>query len=120
MERQRGRLVKSTGDGVLATFDGPARAVRAAMTLTKEMTQAGVPIRAGLHTGEIELREDDIGGIAVHIAARIAALAGVGELIVSRTVKDLSIGSGLSFEDHGEHTLKGVPDIWHLYAARVL
>ena len=117
VERQRGRLVKSTGDGVLATFDGPARAVRAAMTLTKEMTQAGLPIRAGLHTGEIELRGDDIGGIAVHIAARIAALAAVGEIIVSRTVKDLSVGSGLSFVDHGEHTLKGVPDVWQLYSA---
>ena len=90
------------------------------MTLTKEMAQGGLPIRAGMHTGEIELRGDDVGGIAVHIAARIAALAGVGEVIVSRTVKDLSIGSGLTFEDHGEHTLKGVPDIWPLYAARVL
>lgn len=120
VERQRGRLVKSTGDGVLATFDGPARAVQAAMTLTKEMAHAGLPIRAGLHTGEIERRGDDIGGIAVHIAARIAALAGVGEIIVSRTVKDLSVGSGLTFEDHGEHTLKGVPDLWQLYAARAL
>jgi pimeloyl-ACP methyl ester carboxylesterase len=120
VERQRGRLVKSTGDGVLATFDGPARAVRAAMALKKEMAHAGLPIRAGLHTGEIELRGDDVGGIAVHIAARIAARADVGEIIVSRTVKDLSIGSGLTFEDHGEHTLKGVPDTWHLYGARVL
>jgi len=120
VERQRGRLVKSTGDGVLATFDGPARAVRAAMALTKEMAHAGLPIRAGLHTGEIELRGDDVGGIAVHIAARIAARAGVGEIIASRTVKDLSIGSGLIFEDHGEHTLKGVPDTWRLYRARVV
>ena len=120
VERQRGRLVKTTGDGILATFDGPARAVRTAMTLNKEMRQAGLPIRAGIHTGEIELRGDDVGGIAVHIAARIAALAGIGEIIVSRTVKDLSIGSGLIFDDHGEHILKGVPDTWRLYEARVL
>jgi pimeloyl-ACP methyl ester carboxylesterase/class 3 adenylate cyclase len=117
IERHRGRVVKSTGDGVLATFDGPARAVRAGITLTHELGDADIPIRAGLHTGEIELRGDDVGGIAVHIAARIAAVAKTEEVLVSRTVKDLVAGSGLAFDDQGEHHFKGVPDPWRLYVA---
>jgi class 3 adenylate cyclase len=110
-----GRLVKTTGDGVLATFDGPARAIRCASALTKVVP---VPIRAGLHTGEVELRGDDVGGIAVHIGARVAAIAGQGEVLVSRTVKDLVAGSGIVFDDRGSHTLKGVDDQWQLYAAQ--
>jgi pimeloyl-ACP methyl ester carboxylesterase/class 3 adenylate cyclase len=116
IERHRGRLVKSTGDGLLATFDGPARGVRCASTLARTMRSLGIDIRAGLHTGEIELRGDDVGGIGVHIGARVAAKAGAGEVLVSRTVKDLVSGSGLAFTDRGVHTLKGVPDDWQLYA----
>jgi class 3 adenylate cyclase len=108
-----GRLVKSTGDGVLATFDGPARAIRCASALRDTLP---VAIRAGLHTGEVELRGDDVGGIAVHIGARVAAVAGPGEVLVSRTVKDLVAGSGIDFADRGTHTLKGVADDWQLYA----
>ena len=114
--RHEGRLVKSTGDGVLATFDGPARAVRFAAGLGEQAAGIGLRLRAGVHTGEVEVRGDDIGGIAVHIAARIASLAGDGEILASRTVKDLTAGSGLTFEDRGTHTLKGIPDDWHLYA----
>jgi class 3 adenylate cyclase len=113
LERFQGRLVKTTGDGLLATFDGPARAIRCASTLRDVLP---VPIRAGLHTGEIELMGDDIAGIAVHIGARVAAVAGAGEVLVSRTVKDLVAGSGIEFADRGTHTLKGVPDEWQLYA----
>jgi class 3 adenylate cyclase len=108
-----GRIVKTTGDGALATFDGPARAIRCASTLRQVLP---VPIRAGLHTGEVELRGDDVGGIAVHIGARVAAVAGAGEVLVSRTVKDLVAGSGILFTDRGTFTLKGVPDEWQLYA----
>ena len=113
LERFQGRLVKTTGDGLLATFDGPARAIRCASTLREVLP---VPIRAGLHTGEVELRGDDVGGIAVHIGARVAAVASAGEILVSRTVKDLVAGSGISFVDKGTYTLKGVPDEWQLYA----
>jgi class 3 adenylate cyclase len=113
LERHQGKLVKTTGDGLLATFDGPARAIRCASTLRHVLP---VPIRAGLHTGEVELRGDDVGGIAVHIGARVAAVAGAGEVLVSRTVKDLVAGSGIEFTDRGTHTLKGVPDEWQLYA----
>ena len=113
LERHQGRLVKTTGDGLLATFDGPARAIRCASSLREVLP---VPIRAGLHTGEVELRGDDVGGIAVHIGARVSALAGAGEVLVSRTVKDLVAGSGISFVDKGTYTLKGVPDEWQLYA----
>jgi class 3 adenylate cyclase len=115
-ERYSGRVVKTTGDGVLATFDGPARAARFASDFGREAEGIGLPIRAGLHTGEVELRDDDIGGIAVHIAARIASLAGSGDVLASRTVKDLTTGSGLLFTDRGTHSLKGVPDEWQLYA----
>lgn len=115
-ERYSGRVVKSTGDGVLATFDGPARAARFASSFGGEAEGIGLLIRAGLHTGEVELRDDDIGGIAVHIAARIAALAGPRDVFASRTVKDLTTGSGLVFADRGVHSLKGVPEEWQLYA----
>jgi pimeloyl-ACP methyl ester carboxylesterase/class 3 adenylate cyclase len=114
-----GVLVKSTGDGILARFDGPSRAVGCANAMRARASELGLNTRAGAHTGEIELRGDDVSGIAVHIASRVAALAGPGEVLVSRTVKDLSVGSGLEFEDRGEHTLKGVPEPWQLYATSV-
>ncbi len=111
-----GRVVKSTGDGVLATFDGPARAIRTAATIRDSLRGLGIAVRAGLHAGEVELRADDIGGIAAHIGARIEALAGPGEILVSRTVRDLVVGSGIAFVDRGVHRLKGVPDEWQVYA----
>jgi class 3 adenylate cyclase len=110
-----GRYVASTGDGLLATFDGPARAVHCAMAIADAVRPLGIQIRAGCHTGEIELVGDDIRGVAVHIGARVAALAGPDQVWASSTVKDLTCGSGLVFEDAGEHELKGVPDRWHLY-----
>jgi class 3 adenylate cyclase len=116
VERFRGRLVRSTGDGVLATFDGPGRAIRCACALRDAVRPLGLDIRAGLHSGEIELSGDDVAGMAVHIGARVAALAGAGEVLVSRTVTDLVAGSGIEFEDCGEHELKGVPGTWHLYS----
>jgi class 3 adenylate cyclase len=112
-----GREVKSTGDGFLATFDGPARGIRCARAILDSSEQQGIRVRAGLHTGECEVMGDDIGGIAVHIAARVSALAGPSEVLVSRTVKDLVAGSGLAFAERGTHSLKGVPDTWELYAA---
>ena len=111
-----GRLIKNTGDGVLVTFDGPARGIRCAIAIRETMRALGLKVRSGVHTGEVELRGDDIGGIAVHLAARISALAGAGEILTSRTLKDLTAGSGLVFEDRGVHTLKGVPDEWQVYA----
>src|SRR5215211_3803277 len=117
LDRFRGRAVKSTGDGFLATFDGPARAVRCARAIVEASAGQGVRVRAGLHTGEIEVIGDDIGGIGVHIAARVSALAGPSEVLVSRTVKDLVAGSGLEFSERGAHQLKGVPDEWELYEA---
>jgi class 3 adenylate cyclase len=117
LERFGGRAVKSTGDGFLATFDGPARAVRCAQAIEAASEKQGVRVRAGLHTGEVEVMGDDIGGIGVHIAARVSALAGPGEVLVSRTVKDLVAGSGLEFSERGTHELKGVPDTWELYEA---
>ena len=111
-----GREVKHTGDGFLATFDGPARGVRCAADIAELVGTTGLEIRAGLHTGECELRPSDIGGMAVHIAARVMALAGPGEVLTSSTVKDLVVGSGLSFADRGLHPLKGVPDEWRVYA----
>jgi class 3 adenylate cyclase/predicted alpha/beta hydrolase len=116
IERHRGRLVKLTGDGILATFDGPGRAIRCTAAIRDALHPLGVQIRAGLHTGEVELRGDDIGGIAVHIAQRVAALAQPGEVVVSETVPRLVTGSGLQFEDRGEHDLKGVPGTWKLFA----
>jgi class 3 adenylate cyclase len=119
VERWRGELVKSTGDGALATFDGPARAIRCAAALRDALKADNVDIRAGLHTGEIELRSGDVLGIGVHIASRVAAMAGPGEILVSRTVTDLVAGSGITFQDRGEHKLKGVPDPWRLFAVDV-
>jgi class 3 adenylate cyclase len=117
VEEWRGELVKTTGDGMLARFDGPGRAIGCALDLMKELRRHEIEIRSGVHVGEIELREDgDIGGIAVHIAARIQAKAGPGELLCSRTVKDLTAGSDISFEDRGTHKLKGIPDDWQLHA----
>jgi class 3 adenylate cyclase len=117
LERFRGREVDTAGDGYFATFDGPARAVRCAQSITKEVSQLGFSIRAGLHTGEVEVLGSKVGGIAVHIGARIAGHAAPGEVVVSNTVKDLVAGSGLQFEDRGVRPLKGVPGEWHLYRA---
>ncbi|HEV7483834.1 MAG TPA: adenylate/guanylate cyclase domain-containing protein [Solirubrobacterales bacterium] len=111
-----GREVKSTGDGFLATFDGPARAIHCATAILESAEAAGIRVRAGLHTGECEVMGNDIGGIAVHIAARVSAHADAQELLVSRTVKDLVAGSGIEFTDREAHELKGVPDLWQLYA----
>jgi class 3 adenylate cyclase len=115
LEFHSGVEVDTAGDGFLATFDGPARGVRCAQAIAAAVGPLGIEIRAGLHTGEIERTGDKVGGIAVHIGARIGALAGPSEVLVSSTVKDLVAGSGLLFEDRGEHALKGVPDRWHLY-----
>jgi class 3 adenylate cyclase len=112
-----GRVAGFTGDGLVARFDGPARAVRCALALREELRRLGVPIRAGLHTGEIEVRGDGIAGIGVHIAARVMALAEANEVLVSRTVKDLVAGSDLEFRDRGMHRLKGVPDPWQVFGA---
>jgi class 3 adenylate cyclase len=111
-----GRIVKHMGDGLLATFDGPARAVRAAESLLRAVEPLGVRLRAGIHTGEVELMGDDVGGMAVHIGARVGALAGPGEILVSSTVRDLVVGSQLRFAERGEHELKGVPGAWRVYA----
>jgi class 3 adenylate cyclase len=111
-----GRLVKNTGDGLLATFDGPSVGIEAARAIRERVAAFDIEIRAGVHTGEVELRGGDVGGIGVHIGARIAALAGPGQILVSRTVKDLVTGSGITLQDRGTHTLKGVPDEWHIYA----
>jgi class 3 adenylate cyclase len=119
IERFQGRQVKSMGDGVLAIFDGPGRALRCASALRDDVGSLGVEIRAGLHCGEVELRDDDVGGIAVHIGARIAAMAGPGQVLVSSTVKDLVTGSGMSFRDLGEHQLKGVSGSWKIFALGV-
>jgi class 3 adenylate cyclase len=115
--RHRGRAIKTLGDGFLAIFDGPARAVRAAQTVTGRTRELGIEVRAGLHTGEIELLADDVAGMAVNIGARVAALAGPGEVLTSSTVKDLVVGSGIEFEERGEYRLKGVPGAWRLFAA---
>jgi class 3 adenylate cyclase len=116
IEAARGRLVKTTGDGMLATFDGPARAIRAIRAIEASLRGVGLPVRGGLHAGEVEVRGDDVGGIAVHIASRVADLAGPGEVLVSSTVKDLVAGSGLAFEDRGAHELRGVPGAWRVFA----
>jgi len=115
LARYRGREIATAGDGFLATFDGPARAVRCARSIVDAVQPLGIEIRAGCHTGEIAFDGDDVRGIAVHIGSRVGALAGASEVLVSSTVKDLVAGSGLVFEDRGEHELKGVPDRWHLY-----
>jgi class 3 adenylate cyclase len=119
LARFRGREVKTTGDGFLASFDGPARAIRAAHAIRAELAEHDLQIRAGLHTGEVELVGDDIGGIAVHLAARVLAQAQAGEVLCSRTVKDLVAGAGFGFTDRGTHQLKGVPDSWQLFAVEL-
>jgi class 3 adenylate cyclase len=116
LERHRGREVKTIGDGFLATFDGPARGIRCATSAREAVRDLGIEIRAGLHTGEVEVMGDDIAGIAVNIGARVGAAAGPGEVLVSRTVTDLVAGSGIGFADRGVHALKGVPGEWQLYA----
>jgi class 3 adenylate cyclase len=118
IQRHRGRAVKSTGDGVLATFDGPARAIRAANSIGEAVENFGIQIRAGLHTGECEVMGDDVGGMAVHIGARVMNEAGPGEVLVSSTVKDLVVGSGIEFEERGARELKGVPGEWRLFAVK--
>jgi class 3 adenylate cyclase/pimeloyl-ACP methyl ester carboxylesterase len=115
LERHRGRRIKSTGDGILATFDGPARAIRFAQALRRGCNALGIETRAGVHTGEIERLADDIGGIAVHIGQRITTEAQPGEVLVSRTVVDLVVGSGIDFNERGEYELKGVPGSWRLF-----
>lgn len=117
LDRFRGVEVNTAGDGFLATFDGPARAIQCAQEIVHQVEGLGLEVTAGIHTGEIERMGDDVAGIAVHIGARIAGLAGPNEVLVSRTVKDLVAGSGIVFEDRGEHSLKGVPDKWQVYAA---
>ena len=118
VEQFNGQLVKTTGDGILATFDGPGRAIRCAAALGDELVGIGLQIRAGLHTGEIELRDGDVGGIAVHIAARVMAAAGPGDILASRTVHDLVVGSDIAMDDLGARPLKGVDGTWQLFAAR--
>lgn len=117
VEKHRGTLIKSTGDGILATFDGPGRAVRCALALGPASRQIGLSLRAGLHTGEIEIRGADIGGIAVHAAARVMAQSQPDEVLVSRVVTDLVAGAGLKFSERGSHELKGLPGRWDLFAA---
>jgi len=118
VDKFRGNLIKTTGDGILATFDGPGRAVRCALAFSAAAGQIGLPLRAGLHTGEIELRDRDVGGIAIHAAARVMAQAQASEVLVSRVVTDLVAGAGLKFAERGSHELKGIPGKWDLFAAQ--
>jgi class 3 adenylate cyclase len=115
LRRFEGREIKTTGDGFLAIFDGPTRGAECARTIVEDVPSLGIEVRAGLHTGEVELIGDDVGGIAVHVAARIAALADARTVLASRTVRDLAVGSGVEFEPAGRHALKGVPDEWDVY-----
>jgi class 3 adenylate cyclase len=117
LERFRGVEINTMGDGFVATFDGPGRALQCASAILGDVRSLGVQVRVGLHTGEVELRGADIGGIAVHIAQRIQALAQPGEALVSSTVKDLVAGSEITFSDRGMHQVKGIPEPWHLYRA---
>ena len=110
-----GREIKTTGDGFLALFDAPARAIRCAVAIRERLRAVGVDVRIGLHSGEVELRGNDVGGIAVNIAARVAAIGSGGDVVVSSTVRDLVTGSGIEFVDRGEHVLRGVPDRWRLF-----
>ncbi len=116
LERHRGREINTRGDDFLAVFDGPARAVRCALAIDQSARRLGVQVRSGIHTGEIQLLSDDVGGIAVHIGARVAEMAEASEVLVSRTVVDLVVGSGIDFDDRGEHELKGVPGTWRLFS----
>jgi class 3 adenylate cyclase len=116
--RFRGSEVKSLGDGFLVLFDGPARAIHCAQSIIEAMAPLGIKVRAGLHTGEVQQTEVDVLGIAVHLAARIMGAASASEVIISRTVKDLVAGSGIAFDDAGEHSLKGIREKWQLYKVR--
>jgi class 3 adenylate cyclase len=116
VERNEGVVVKSTGDGVLATFDGPGRAIRSATDLRDELAKVRIELRTGIHAGEIEIRGNDVSGIAVHLAARVMAEANKGEILVSRTVRDLVVGSKIAFSDRGAHQLKGIEGEWQLYS----
>jgi class 3 adenylate cyclase len=117
LSRFRGKEVKSLGDGFLATFDGPARAIHCASAIRDQLRGLEVPVRIGVHTGEVELTDDDVRGIAVHIASRVAHIGGPDDVLVSRTVKDLVAGSGIRFEDFGTHALKGIPEAWQVFRA---
>jgi class 3 adenylate cyclase len=117
LARFRGIEIKNTGDGFLATFDAPARAIRCALSITESVQPLGLEVRAGLHTGEIHLVNGDVEGISVHIASRVADLAEAHEVVVSRTVKDLIAGSNITLEAYGTYSLKGIPDEWQLYRA---
>lgn len=114
----RGKEIVTTGDGFMASFDGPARAIRCAQAITEALATLGIDVRVGLHTGECEVRGDDLAGLAVHIAARVGSLAGPGEVFVSGTVRDLVAGSGIEFDDRGERELRGIPGLWKLFAAK--
>jgi class 3 adenylate cyclase len=114
--RYRGREIDTAGDGFLASFDGPARAIRCAASIANQVKDLGIEVRTGLHTGECEVMNGDVGGLAVHIGARVMGAAGPGEVLVSSTVKDLVVGSGIEFEDRGTQELKGVPGDWRLFA----
>jgi class 3 adenylate cyclase len=116
LRRFRGREIKTTGDGFAACFDGPGRAIACATSIIEVTRALGIDVRAGLHTGECEVRGDELAGVAVHLAARIESLANGGEVVVSSTVKDLVSGSGIAFVDRGEHELKGIPTTWRLFA----
>lgn len=118
LARYGGREVDRAGDGLLATFDGPARAVRSALAIVSELASLQLDVRAGVHTGEVEIVGEGIGGIAVHIGARVAGLGTAGEVLVTRTVKDLTAGSGIEFQARGTHALRGVPGDWELFAAK--
>jgi DNA-binding NarL/FixJ family response regulator len=116
LDEHGGREIKTTGDGFLALFDAPTRAIRCALAIRDELRALGIDVRIGLHSGEVELRGNDVGGIAVNIGSRVAGVGSAGEVVVSSTVRDLAKGSGIGFEDRGEHELKGVPDRWRLFA----
>jgi len=116
LNRARGREVDTAGDGFFATFDGPGRAIECACSIREDLRGLGLAVRAGIHTGECEVADGKVAGVAVHVGARIATLAGPGEVLVSSTVKDLVAGSGLEFEDRGAHELRGVPGEWRLFA----
>jgi class 3 adenylate cyclase len=118
LERFRGREVKTVGDGFVATFDSPSRAIECALAIRDALRAFDIDVRGGIHTGEIELRGDDVAGMAVHIGARVSALAGSGEIVVSSTVKDSVVGSSFEFEERGDHELKGVPGTWRLFSVR--